>query len=265
MTARLGILAEERDGELAGLSGTYDWGQVMPIGPDRQPSATPTTFDAFVVLRCEDADVSGARRVVRWLAGSPGADARAGHQKLIAPGGEGLWSRAPWPVNDQLFALPGAKAADGALVAGSVAADREAVAAKLVERGIAAVTAPQLTLAALAAAAVVVLMPENVPLGDATMLPAPAPAVIAAGRLLVTSPAEHDFGLQAGFERQVGTTTDQLVAHVESGFLHWEAFEAARALGRLAAERHRASMVYGELLYDLLLEASYDAGDPAPA
>src|SRR5207248_483891 len=112
----------------------------------------------------------------------------------IAPAGHGLWSRAPWPVHEDLFEL--APAADGprVLVVEPDDAARDQALAELATRGLQAIASGRLTVGALAAADVVIhgAGPPGPLEGDAL-------AVLAAGRLLITN-ADPAFGLLAGVD-----------------------------------------------------------------
>ena len=139
----------------------------------------------------------------------------------------------PWPVRDELFALaPGA----GALVV-----DWQEVADGLAAHGHEVVPVDRLTVAALAAADVVVLPPA----GDA--VPVHAMAVLAARRVLVTGPVTTTFGLHPGIDFMHAAAADAAVELAHTALTFPEAFVTVRALGAVAAERHRASAVYERL------------------
>jgi hypothetical protein len=161
--------------------------------------------------------------------------ASSGDGRLVAPAGDGLWRRAPWPAHDALFDLPPAADAGAVLVLGSDdIADR-----------LGAARAGRLTLEALREAAVVVL------LGGDGALPAQAPCVLAARRVLVTDAAEATFGLQSGIEFLGAAGADGLAERANTARLHPRAMAALRAMGARAAREHRASLVYPRLIADL--------------
>jgi hypothetical protein len=81
-------------------------------------------------------------------------------------------------------------------------------------------------------------------------------AVPAAGRLLVTVDCETSFGLVAGSDHVAADSVEAVAALVEVGLDQWPELARMRALGRRAAERHRASEVYRRVLEDLAIEAS---------
>jgi hypothetical protein len=139
----------------------------------------------------------------------------------------------PWPVRDELFALP---PGEGALVV-----DWPEVADGLAAADHAVVPVDRLTVAALAEASVVVLPPR----GDA--LPVHAMAVLAARRVLVTGPVETTFGLFPGIDFLHAAAADAAVELTGIALLFPASTVTLRALGAVAAERHRASRVYERL------------------
>jgi hypothetical protein len=173
--------------------------------------------------------------------------AGAGAGRLIAPHGEGLWRRAPWPVRDELFALPPAADPDAVLV---VAASAEAIATGLNELGAHATTARRLTLDALRAAAVVVLV------ADTGVFPDLGMCVLAARRVLVTGDAGPCFGLQSGIEFLGVATADEAVERAHLARVYPRATAAMKAMGARAAREHRASLVYPRLTADLQAASS---------
>lgn len=204
--------------------------------------------DVVVTLRSGERP-DGARTWLVWAADAAGAAAAAAADRVLAPAGDGLWRRAPWPVADRVFDLPAADPHAGVVVAeGSSGARAEAVAG-LADRGIAADAVEQLNIDALRAARVVVL------LGD-RHLPAVGMTVPAAGRLLVTVGCETSFGLVAGSDHLAADSVEMAATLVQVGLDQWAALTPMRELGRRAAERHRASAVYRRVLEDLAIEAS---------
>jgi hypothetical protein len=206
--------------------------------------------DADVVITLRSGKRPDAARTwLVWAADTAGAAAAATADRVLAPAGDGLWRRAPWPVADAVFDLPAADSRGGVAVAEGSSEARAAAVAALAERGIAADAVEQLSIDALRAARVVVL------LGDGH-LPAGGMAVPAAGRLLVTVGCETSFGLVPGSDHLAADSVEMAATLVEVGLDQWGALKAMRALGRRAAERHRASRVYGRVLEDLAIEAS---------
>jgi hypothetical protein len=165
--------------------------------------------------------------------------------RRVATTGDGLWRRAPWPVNDALFALGEPRPGDGAVVVGGDPAPRADIAGRLAARGLHARERPRLTAADLAEAAMVVYVPTTDP------LPVDAMAVLAARRLLVTGRHEPAFGLRPSLDHLVAVNPDQAVLHVIVGLAHWDAYTAIRAWGALSARCHRASEVLPALAADL--------------
>lgn len=165
--------------------------------------------------------------------------------RLVAPAGESLWRRAPWPAADALFDLdpPG----DPSVL---VLDDRlaEEAATSLEGRRLPVTRAPRLTRAALEAAAIVVFAGEQ---GDS--LPGEVPSILASGRVLVMTPRTPSFGFRPGVDHCSGETPVMLAELAGSVLRHWDAFESMRVHARIAAERHRASRVLSDLAVDLEL------------
>jgi hypothetical protein len=186
-------------------------------------------------------------------AAPPGADvvwSASGGQaapgaRVIAPAGSGLWRRAPWPAADSLFELDAA--GEAIVVCGPL---RTRVAALLGERDLPVEAVGRLTAAACRGASVVVAT------GDGDAMPAEAPAVLAAGRVLVTGRVTHAFGFRGGIDHCIGTSAEDLADLAESALRHWDAFHGMRVHGRVAAERHRASRVLRALAFDLTVDAA---------
>jgi hypothetical protein len=215
---RLAIVADPAAASLAGLDGVFDWGEAVTAAPDAVP-------DADVVLTL----------------GPDGIHAADGS----------LWSRAAWPARDDLVGA--AAGGDGVLV---VTGDAEAggLLAKLAERGIPhrAVAAP--AAGDVLAAAVVAFAPapgpdgRYVPGSRQEAIPAAAFAPLAARRPLILPRARLTFGLLPGVDHLAASTDDDVVQYADALLAHGDAFRVQVALGAIAAERQRASVVYGRLL-----------------
>ena len=163
-------------------------------------------------------------------------------RRMIAPAGEHPWRHAPWPAADALFELD----AEGGTVL--VVGDDPGIASELAGRPLEILSAPRLDLARLESAGVVVIAQER-----GAPLPAEAPAVLAAGRVLVTTPCDPLYGLRPGIDHLSGDGPEEIADLATSATLHWEAFGSMRTYARIAAERHRASRVLSDLLVDLEL------------
>lgn len=243
MTARLALLAEPADSALHGLDGRFAWGEARTFVPgdprleEFDPTATIAIADAARVCVAD----------VLWLA-VPASETPVG--RVIAPGGEGLWRRAPLPIADGVWALrdrPGA----GVLVVGGEDEARAAAAAALGRRGVEVRTAARLTFEGLAAADIVVLGgPPGAPLA------AGAFAVAAARRLLVAPRAEPAFGLLAGVDHLDYQHPDEIERLADAAASFPGAFAPLLAMGSLTAEAQRAEVVYRRLMVDLALEAA---------
>ena len=187
---------------------------------------------------------------VVWLPGPLHEHAPNG-ARVIATGGEGLWSRAPWPARDDLFELP-LPAEPSALIVGADADLRTQTLALLERRGASATAAEALTRAGLERASVVALLGDaDAPTPPAPLhadaLPAEVPAVLAARRLLIAPRATTTFGFLPGTDHLAASTPDDVAAYVHMALTYPEAFEPFRVLGAQAAERHRASVVHTRL------------------
>jgi hypothetical protein len=165
-----------------------------------------------------------------------------GNGRLVAPVGNGLWRRAPWPVRDWLFDLAEPPAeGGGALVVG---APEVAVGLRALGRTVEA--RERLDVEALRAAAVVVLADRH------GALPAHAMCVLAARRILVADvDDEVTFGLQPGIEFFRGASVAEAVERANTALLHADVMAPLRVLGAHAAREHRASLVYPRLAGDL--------------
>lgn len=219
-------------------------------------SARVTTTGEPRALALAGLDGDGSGPVVHVGAGGEGAHvvwregtaAGGGGSKVIAQAGTGLWRCAPWPVRDELFELAppvgrnilvvGDKPDRDELSEWPGGDDGSLLAADVLERG------------DLEQAAVVLFaQPEGRP------LPAAAFAVLAAKRVLVVRRPSASFGLLPGVDHLSARTAAGALQLAGAATLHWDAFAAMRVFGTVAAERHRASAVYGQLAQDLELHA----------
>ena len=226
MSLAIELVADAADAELAGAPGASGDGPLVALG---------------------DASGDGSRPLVRWL-DRPARPDDGESELVIAPAGEGLWRRAPWPAADALFDLPPAPAT-AALLVGAERGLREAVAERAAERGLALQQADRLDASALAGAACVVMAESP---GGA--LAARAFAVLAAGRLLITPRLETTFGLEDGLDHLEFAGPDEAVHAVRAFGADPETFGRVVSWGRLKAEPQRASVVYARLVQDLRLQ-----------
>jgi hypothetical protein len=81
-------------------------------------------------------------------------------------------------------------------------------------------------------------------------LPSLALPALAAGSLLLAPRAEPAFGLAAGVDHLAYAHPDELARLALAAVRYPEAFAPVRALGRLVAEPHRASVVLARLAAD---------------
>ena len=235
MSTGISLVAAEADASLAGLPGG---------GADAGRGGAPRPLVALA-----EAEVADGVPAVRWLdrpprAGDPSAE------RIIAPAGEGLWRRAPWPAADALFEP--APASDAVvLLAGANAALGAAVAERAAARGVPVEAVERLDAAALSRCACVILADSP---GGA--LPARAPAVLAAGRLLIVPRLRTTFGLQDGLDHLEFSDADEAVTFAEGFRRSPEAFARVALWGRVAARPLRASVAYARLATDLQLLAA---------
>jgi hypothetical protein len=214
--------------------------------PDSGPDGAPAVHLGAPGAAVEDGDVI-------WFAG-PAAEAPPG-ARVIATSGDGLWSRAPWPANDALFELPPADTPHALIVCPDD--DRRGdVLEKLAARDLPVAGAPRLTAEDLASASAVALLGDadaatpEAPLA-ATAMPAEAPAVLAARRVLVAPRCAVTFGLLPGSDHLAFATEDDVVQYLHAVLSFPRSFEPFATLGAIAAARHRASTVYGRLAEEL--------------
>jgi hypothetical protein len=223
------VLGDERALALAGL-------------PDDPPDGAHTVHLGHT---------TGPADVV-WLAAPP-AEPLEG--RVIAPSGDDLWSRAPWPARDELFELP-PPPEPCALVVGDDAERRTEVVGKLEALGRPVAGAAALTVEDLARASVVALLGDAGAGTDgapwrATTVPAEAPAVLAARRLLIAPRADTTFGLLPGTDHLAFATVEEVVQYADAALTFPASFEPFPVLGAVAAAPHRASLVYARLAADL--------------
>ena len=248
MSRSLRIVAEPAAASIAGLDGGFAWGTAATAEPGTDPG------DGLLVALGE-ADAGGRAADLRWL-GEPASSAPSvpAAARLAAPAGDGLWSRAPWPVRDELFDLPPPRARAGLLVV-TGSHDRGELLEKLAARGIAVVADAELTADALAGAAAVAFPPltegDPVPGARQDALPGAVFAPLAARRPLIAPRARATFGLLPAVDHLAASTDDEVVQYADALLAYPDAFALQVELGRVAAEQRRASAAYGRLVADL--------------
>ncbi|HKP90883.1 MAG TPA: hypothetical protein VJT75_13030 [Thermoleophilaceae bacterium] len=223
MSSLLAIVAEPDAASLAGLDGGFEWGEAVTAAPGAVP-------DADVVLAL-------------------------GQDGILTEDGA-LLSRAAWPVRDDLFEAPAPAGRQLLVVTGD--GDRHAgLLAKLADRGIPHGTVAAPSAADVLAAAVVAFPPspgadgKYVPDSHGDAVPARAFAALAARRPLILPRARTTFGLLPGVDHLAASTDDEIVQYAAALLGHPDAFRIQVALGAIAAERQRASVVYGRLAAEL--------------
>jgi hypothetical protein len=198
-----------------------------------------------VTLGDADPRAVGGRPWVRWLE-APGPSKPGAID--IAPAGDGLWRRAPWPAADGLDEIGPAPPNGPVAVAGGDATRRGELAYALAQRELPVVETEQLDRAVLERASAVLLFPAP---GAEEALPAQAPPVLASRRLLVTPAAEVNFGFLPGIDHLEFTLYWEAVEQLAAARTDPASVESIVAWGALAARRHRASRVFADLEADL--------------
>lgn len=215
---RLAVAADARAAALAGLDGSFVWGEVLCAAPDAVSDADVTVELAAAGLR-------------------------------IHAGGAEPATRAPWPARDELFELAAALERR-ALVVGRGEAHADVV-AKLEARGLPVAAAESLDAGDLAAATVVALVGGAGSASGDGALPAEAPAVLASRRVLIAPRCPVTFGLLAGSDHLAFDTADDVVQYADTALTFPDSFDSFRALGAAVAAPHRASVVYGRIVADV--------------
>ena len=233
MSARLAIVADPAAAGLAGLDGRFGWGEAIMAAPGAVP-------DADLVVALAEPHAPG----LRW-----------GENALLAADGS-VWNRAPWPARDDLFDAPPPRG--GGLLVVTEDEDRDAgLLAKLADRGIDFRAAATPSADDVLAAAVVAFPPppgddgKYVPGTLQEAVPARAFAPLAARRPLILPRARITFGLLPGADHLAASTDDEVVQYADALLSHPDAFRLQVALGAIAAERQRGSVVYGRLVAEL--------------
>jgi hypothetical protein len=225
----IAVAGDPADVALAGTEAASDTELVVLLGA----APAPAGADPDRCVRLLDGPVAGER-------------SSAGDGRLVATAGDGLWRRAPWPAADALLAAPPPPADAGVLIVDPSGASE--LAARLAERGVPAQEAARLDSGRLLAAAVILFAGA-----PGEPLPAHAPAVLAAGRVLVVPRAEPSFGLLPAVDHLSYDDDVAAAQYADIAFTHGDAFESTRAMGRIAVRAHLASEVYRRWAVDLEL------------
>jgi hypothetical protein len=191
----------------------------------------------------------GAEPLVRFA-----SQAAAPGELLVAPGGDGLWRRAPWPAADALFAAPAPPDGAAVLVVHPDEPRRRDMAAKLAAHDLRPTVSDRPRVAELLSAAVVIFLDDG-------GFPALAPSACAAARTVVLQHPAPLFGLQDGVDCFVADD-DRAVLLAQAAARAPDAFAAIGAMARIAASVHRASEVYERLGIDLSLGLGRDPRRP---
>lgn len=247
----IAIVAHPAAAGVAGLDGSFTWGSAV-TGED------PPAADVRVVLGVEPPGGGEADAILAGDNPVPG-------DRVVATSGDGLWSRAAWPVRDELFDLPPPVPGAGVLVI-TPYPDRDApLLEKLAARGIPVTSRAELTAEALATAATVAYPPSPDPTEERYVpghrqeaLPATVFAPLAAGRFLIAPRAHLTFGLLPGIDHLAASTDDDVVQYADTLHAFPSAFAPQAAFGRIAAERQRASVYYWRLAAEI--EAEIETG-----
>ena len=231
MSVRLQVVASAPDAELAGLAGEQPWGRA-------ETAAAAAGADVVVALG-DAALPDGDGAAIEWSESSLA--------RLRGRDGDAPWRRLPWPAAEAAFELP-PNPSGGVLVSGPGAAE---VVGALERRGRLAALAERPGLDDLRAAAAVVLWDEA-----GSPLPARAPAVLAARRVLIAPSGEPAFGLQSGIHYLAADSVEQAAEYADVAVTYPKAFASLRAWARVAALPYRASALYARLVTDLVSDGS---------
>jgi hypothetical protein len=254
---RLALVGDPALLALHGADGRFAWGELRALRAGDDDALAAFGPDVVISLGDEPAHGGsgepadggsggpaqrGSPAVATWR--EEPSDAADG-VRTIAPGGEGLWRRAPLPAADALFSV-GGQPGRGVLVVGGDDEAREAAVLRLAGQRVEARASGRPAPAELASAAVVaVLGPAEGP------MPAIAFAALACSRLVLAPRAAPAFGLAAGVDHLAHGHHDELAQLAEAATAWPAAFAPVAAMGRLAAEACRASAVYGRVAADL--------------
>lgn len=232
---------------LHGVQGRFGWGECRAFAAAARDEVAAYEPDVVLELLEPGDTAHGAWGSDRSKRAVWRADPGNAHPGLptVAPGGRGLWRTAPLPAADRLFTLRGRRG-QGVLVVGEDAAERAGAVQRLIDRRVPARAPDAPGLEDLAAAAVVAVVGT-----PGTPLPAVAFAVLAAGRLLLAPRAHPAFGLAPGVDHLAHGSADELAQAAGSACAFPEAFALVAAMGGLAADAQRASLVYGRVAADL--------------
>jgi hypothetical protein len=245
MAAKLTISASKRALELHGPSGFHP--QITVATEQHNKALQSSCPDIVVGFENDDKRFVA----IHWFGGTApevlDADCRA-----IATGGEGLWRRQPLPVADALWELP-PPSTDVVLLVGTPGDARDLAEEKLSAQSLSVRAVTALSLSALRECAVVAF---HGPPGKS--LHGAAFAALAAGRPLIAPESEPAFGLIAGVDHLSHHNDDELVKAADTALTFTAALEPIVAMGFLAAENRRASVVYERLLVDLRLSEMSD-------
>jgi hypothetical protein len=211
--------------------------------PDDAIVEAPTPDDLVVVFGDRPAE---GGRVVRF------AERRADRRDLlIATRCADTWRRSPWPAADALFGMRPAPDDAPVLLVHPDPEGRGQVAELLRSHDLPTLEADRLGLSDLQAAGTVLFL-------DSAVFPATAPAVCAAGRMLILPDVQPLFGLQEGIDCLVARGEGEVVELAHAVRASPRAFDAVRAMARLAAAPYRASDVYARLALDVSLGVGVD-------
>lgn len=189
------------------------------------------------------------------MQGSPGELRLAGLDRAPEPDAAELVVvlaelEGPWPANDDLFGLP--RGGSGVLVVAASDERRASLLERMAQRGVQAEGAERLTIDGLEQAGTVVLAGRRsrdaLEPGEDPPLPPLAPAVLAAGRVLIAPRSEPSHGLLPGVDHLAFVADDEAAQYADAVTSYPEAFELMRVMARVSAQAHRASAVYARML-----------------
>jgi hypothetical protein len=201
--------------------------------------------DAIVTFRDADppAEQSGAEWVA-WLAGDERRP-RGRPSRTISQERDGGWRRWLWPAADELFDLPAAPDGTALVIGDHSHPALEETLDELGRRGHTPLHAPRLSLDGLREAAVIAFPAVR------EAPPAEAPAVLAAGRVLVTGPWVDGLGLQPAIDHIRAASPSEAAVSVQAALEDPAAFAWMRSWARVTAAPLRATRLFGRLAFDL--------------
>jgi hypothetical protein len=239
---RVALLGDPRRLALHGIDGSVAATRLRCFFEGDAAGVASFAPDVLITLESQPPAAHPGRRLL-WRERAAAADAE---HPTIGPGGSGLWRRAPLPTADALFDPPSGEGR-GILVVDGDPVQRGRTVDALRRKAIDTRSYAEPSPDDLASASTIVVVG-----GPDEPLPALAIAALARGRLVLAPRSEPSFGLNPGVDHLTYAHEDELVRVAQAADAWPRAFTAIAAMGRAAAEAHRASVVYPRMAADLL-------------